>query len=222
MATKTIASKAPVEKIETKEEARPRGRPCDPDVRDRILTAAREHFLERGLDGASIEKIAESAGTSKVTVYKHFPSKEELFSSVANEARINKFSLNVKGLESQSPEEALTQVANDFWSLLTEGNTMVYFRFLVMNAVKNPSLAESFITSGPAKIQLAIARLLGRFNEKGVLSIDDPCIAAEQFVGMLKGGEHLNGMLGLPWRKPAKRKEYVNACVAMFLRAYGK
>ena len=45
----------------------------------RILEEAERLFLRLGLRAASIEEIAASAGVSKVTLYKHFGSKDDLF-----------------------------------------------------------------------------------------------------------------------------------------------
>jgi AcrR family transcriptional regulator len=46
---------------------------------ERILEAAFEEFTKNGYDSASMEKIAEAAGVSKVTVYNHFVTKDQLF-----------------------------------------------------------------------------------------------------------------------------------------------
>ena len=52
------------------------------DVKGRILNAAREVFLKRGFQSASIDEIAVMAPASKPTIYAHFPGKEALFSAV--------------------------------------------------------------------------------------------------------------------------------------------
>ena len=51
--------------------------------RDKVLTAARIQFAERGLD-ASIEAIARDAGVGVGTVYRHFPTKEDLLQALAD------------------------------------------------------------------------------------------------------------------------------------------
>ncbi|MGW6934364.1 TetR/AcrR family transcriptional regulator [Lentzea sp. NPDC054927] len=58
------------------------GRPRDPEADHAILTAAFELFLERGLDGTSIEQVAKRAGVTRATVYRRFATKEELLFSV--------------------------------------------------------------------------------------------------------------------------------------------
>ena len=57
---------------------RGRGRPRDPAVDTAILRAAFDLFIERGIDGASIEQIARRADVGKLTVYRRWSSKEDL------------------------------------------------------------------------------------------------------------------------------------------------
>lgn len=61
--------------------ARPRG-----DIEPRVLEAARKRFLEQGVDGASLRKIAEDAGTNIGMIYYYFPTKEALFEAVVSHA----------------------------------------------------------------------------------------------------------------------------------------
>ena len=46
--------------------------------RERILAAARELFYRHGIRAVGVESIAEAAGTNKMTLYRHFSSKDEL------------------------------------------------------------------------------------------------------------------------------------------------
>lgn len=63
------------------------GRPRDPEIDEAILRAAVELFLERGMDGASIEQIARRAGVTRVTVYRRWAGKEELILHALENAR---------------------------------------------------------------------------------------------------------------------------------------
>jgi len=50
-----------------------------------IIHSATNEFLVKGLDAASMHNIAETAGVSKRTLYKYFPSKDELYSALIDE-----------------------------------------------------------------------------------------------------------------------------------------
>ncbi|MER8843707.1 MULTISPECIES: TetR/AcrR family transcriptional regulator [Mesorhizobium] len=46
--------------------------------RDRILETARDMFHKHGIKGVGVDAITEAAGTNKMTLYRHFKSKDEL------------------------------------------------------------------------------------------------------------------------------------------------
>jgi AcrR family transcriptional regulator len=55
-----------------------RSSPARPAPRERILAAARELFYRHGIRGVGVDAIAEAAGTNKMTLYRHFASKDLL------------------------------------------------------------------------------------------------------------------------------------------------
>ena len=46
--------------------------------RERILSVAADQFYRHGIRAVGVESIAEAAGTNKMTLYRHFASKDEL------------------------------------------------------------------------------------------------------------------------------------------------
>ena len=77
--------------------------------RDRIFACAQDLFHRRGIRGVGVEAIAEAAGTSKMALYRHFNSKDELILEY----------LNYKGrksdevwaeIEAENPGDAVGQV----------------------------------------------------------------------------------------------------------------
>jgi AcrR family transcriptional regulator len=90
---------------------------ADPEVqisragkpRDRIFDCAQDLFHRKGIRGVGVEAIAEAAGTSKMALYRHFDSKDELILEY----------LNYKGqksdeiwaeIEAQNPGDAAGQI----------------------------------------------------------------------------------------------------------------
>jgi AcrR family transcriptional regulator len=59
------------------------GERLDPEAtRARILAAASDVFIRRGIHAVGINEIAEAAGASKLTIYKNFGSKDGLVEAV--------------------------------------------------------------------------------------------------------------------------------------------
>ncbi len=57
------------------------------EIRDEILSAARDEFRSRGFSGASMQRIAGRAGLSVSNIYNYFSGKEALFSQIVDGAR---------------------------------------------------------------------------------------------------------------------------------------
>ena len=49
-----------------------------PSARDRILSAAYELFSRRGIRDVGVDEVIERAGVAKASLYRHFPSKDDL------------------------------------------------------------------------------------------------------------------------------------------------
>jgi AcrR family transcriptional regulator len=56
-----------------------------PPPRERILAAARNLFYRHGIRAVGVDSIAEAATTNKMTLYRHFGSKDELVAAYLSE-----------------------------------------------------------------------------------------------------------------------------------------
>ncbi|HTY60198.1 MAG TPA: TetR/AcrR family transcriptional regulator [Bacteroidota bacterium] len=61
----------------------------EPDEKERILEAAARQFMEHGISKVTLDEIASDLRMSKKTMYKYFPSKEDLLKNIIH-ARIKK------------------------------------------------------------------------------------------------------------------------------------
>lgn len=59
--------------------AAPRKRRTAPEIRRRLLDAARDEFAERGYAGATTSAISKRADVAEIQMFRYFPSKAELF-----------------------------------------------------------------------------------------------------------------------------------------------
>ncbi|MFE7239461.1 TetR/AcrR family transcriptional regulator [Streptomyces sp. NPDC057582] len=87
-------------------------------ARVRIIDAAHQLMLTIGLARATTKEIARAAGCSEAALYKHFPSKEELFVAVLKE-RLPKLNPLLRRLTAdpaageRTVEENLTEIARE-------------------------------------------------------------------------------------------------------------
>ncbi|MBV8633562.1 MAG: helix-turn-helix transcriptional regulator, partial [Burkholderiaceae bacterium] len=64
----------------TKDNQGRRGRPVNEALRQTIVDTALELFVELGFQATTMDKVAQRAKISKLSIYRHFENKEALFS----------------------------------------------------------------------------------------------------------------------------------------------
>ncbi|MBN6038215.1 TetR/AcrR family transcriptional regulator [Amycolatopsis sp. 195334CR] len=150
-----------------------RGRPRDPGTDTAILRAAAEVFVERGVEGASIEQIAKRAGVGKVTVYRRWSTKEELLAQavevlVADQVSRPSAELVATGSPYELVENALDSMAE------TAGSPE--FRALAArvlgSAVSHPELMAVYWTHYIRPRRELTRALLRRAQEEGTVAAD--------------------------------------------------
>jgi AcrR family transcriptional regulator len=93
-----------------------KGEPLDPEAtRLKVLNTAARLFRERGTHPVGVNEIAEAAGVSKPTLYRHFDSKEGLiqaFLETGSDVMMRRFE-RAAAEPGLSPEERILMVMHD-------------------------------------------------------------------------------------------------------------
>jgi TetR/AcrR family transcriptional repressor of mexJK operon len=187
-----------------------------------IVDAAAELFLNSGYDTVSMDAIAEAAKVSKRTVYSHFNNKETLFGAVM-QTMCDRFSgLDPSGeLPSGPPEEVLRAIGTSFVAIITSPEAVAVHRIVTSEAPRHPELAEVYYANGCDHFCGMLGRYFEEQTKKGVLEVDDPITAANQFWELVKSPFHMKLLLGLAERPDeAAITDSVEATVDAFLRMY--
>lgn len=197
------------------------GRPPDPRKRDAILAAARQVFVADGY-AASMDRVAEAAGVSKQTIYKHFESKEALFEAIVRQRSDRLTGPLLTAPADAAVETVLHGLALRFLELLTLPDYACILRVLVGTQGQFPGLADHFYEVGPRRSLGRLADYLARMDRQGALRVPDPLLAAEQFLGLVNGQMQMRMVLGIATdTDPALMDARARAAVAVFLKAYG-
>jgi TetR/AcrR family transcriptional repressor of mexJK operon len=94
-------------------------------------------------------------------------------------------------------------------------------RIILGEVTRFPLLGEVFWQAGPKRNLAQIEAFMRRSAVAGSLDIADTGLAAEQFVGLVRGEIQLQQLLRLePAADPAALDTAVAAAVATFLRAF--
>lgn len=164
---------------------RTRGRPRDPEADAAILRAGLELFIERGLEGASIEQIAKRAGVGKLTVYRRWSTKEELVAAAIETLVANDVEWpSGDEIDRVSPEQ-LTKAAleNAAQTAAAPGFRALVARILG-SAVSNPVLMGTYWSHYVLPRRAVTHRLLERARQQGTVAADaDPDVLIDMMAG---------------------------------------
>ena len=89
----------------------------EPEARERILDTAYELFAHHGVRAVGVDEVIERAGVAKATLYRHFPSKDDLVLAFL-ERRERRWTLDWVEAEAKrggsAPEEQLLAIFDAF------------------------------------------------------------------------------------------------------------
>ncbi|MGV0813553.1 TetR/AcrR family transcriptional regulator [Mycolicibacterium boenickei] len=164
-----------------------RGRPRDAGADRAILQAALEAFIERGVEGASIEQIAKRAGVGKPTIYRRWSTKEELIAAAMETLIAEEVDwASPEAIDTESPYE-LVEAAIESAAVTT---TTPHYRALVArvfgSAVSHPAVMAVYWERYILPRRALAGRLLERARERGTVSADaDFDVTIDMMVGAI-------------------------------------
>ena len=190
--------------------------------RQLVLDAAADLFMAQGYGAVSMDSIARAAGVSKATLYAYFSSKDQLFATIIGEAcRQNIAVVNYLPANEVDLRSALLSFAGNTLRFLLQDRALAIHRVVISESVRFPELGRAFYDNGPGMFRGVFGDWLARQTAAGRLAVREPASAADQFIGLLRGGLYLRATLGLtPPPTEAEIDATVEAAADTFLKAY--
>src|SRR5437762_7866834 len=200
-----------------------RGRPANQALGQTIVDAARELFVELGFQATTLDKVAQRAKISKLSIYRHFENKEALFSA-AIAARCHQFAPQAlfEGVDG-SAEDQLMAVGSSLLRTLLSPDVRSVEAMVMADKTNQNSLSKLHYEAGPAHVIAQIEALLRQLHAKAVLNVPDPLRSARLFAALFKGSD----LLIIARFDEARAEDdneiesYCQSAVAMFIAAHG-
>ncbi|MEU4641445.1 TetR/AcrR family transcriptional regulator [Micromonospora sp. NPDC023814] len=163
-------------------------------TRERLLTAARKVFEERGFVDTRIAHIASTAGVAYGSFYTHFPSKEAIFYEVASRLFDEMFATDPSTSRPASPRERLEQANRNYCARYRENAALM----AIVEQVA--TIDEGFRTLRQSHRRTTTertARSIRRWQAEGLVSTDlDAYVAAQALGAMVDRTLYLRYVLG--------------------------
>mgnify|MGYP003288481310 CR=1 FL=1 len=169
-----------------------------------ILAVAVRLFSQKGFRGTTTKEIAHAAGVSEAMVFRHFATKQELYSAILDHKAC-------KGNGSFEPEQMAAEAikrkddrgvfeALALGALNHHDDDPEFQRLLLYSALEKHELAEIFFDKFVRRVYEFMGAYLRERQREGALIEMDPAIVVRCFIGMVMH-HSLNNNLWDPSRR---------------------
>ena len=158
------------------------------DRKLQILQVAVSLFSQRGFGGTTTREIAQAAGVSEAMVFRHFATKQELYSAILDHKACSGDSMNpeqmvaeaLKQKDDRAVFEQLALGALDHHECDPE-----FQRLLLHSALEGHELAEMFFEKFIRRVYELLGGYIAERQRDGAMVNIDPAIAVRSFIGMI-------------------------------------
>ncbi|STC70070.1 TetR/AcrR family transcriptional regulator [Corynebacterium pilosum] len=174
--------------------------------REQLITVGRSVFAERGVDGTSVEEIAQRADVSKPVVYEHFGGKEGLYAVIIDREMLHLEQVITQALQGGSWRARIEQAVIELLTYVEEQTD----GFLILVRDQVPGEERSYATLLNMAVG-QVSHILARAFEHQGLDPELATLYGQALVGMVSN----TAQWWLDEREPAKEvvaAHIVNLC----------
>src|SRR3954470_9272154 len=156
------------------------------DRKQQILDVASTLFARKGFQGTTTREIAARLGVNEAILFRHYPSKEELYWAVIEDrcTRSRRRESLQATLDLQASDyEIFRAIAEDI--LRRNDDDKNRTRLLLFSGLENHRLAHRFFKTYVAEYYRILAAHIQRRIDQGAYRRIDPLLAARGFMGMI-------------------------------------
>ncbi|CAI0832778.1 TetR/AcrR family transcriptional regulator [Serratia grimesii] len=196
------------------------GRPMK--AKPRILAAASELFLTQGLD-ISLDVIATEAGTTRQTLYNHFPGKDALVLETFNYMKdMMQPPINaILAGDTQDIPLVLMRFATVVQDHFFQTKNLHFQRLLIQLLQQRPELYATLQQRDSGRVLQGLVSLLQQAQQRGALDVKDVELQAKAFLGAVMGYPLPAALLTDDIPDKAHLHRLATTTIALFLRAWG-
>ncbi len=154
------------------------------NTKQQLLEATLKLISEKGYLGATTREIAQQAGVTELTLFRHFGSKEKLFEEVLKSYTfLPKLKELLPEMADLGYEEALEIIATRFLLTLKERKAMI--KIMYSEVTIYPDKIRSVYNAFIDEMRSTLAGFFDGLNRRGILQDVNPEMAARVFLWIL-------------------------------------
>jgi AcrR family transcriptional regulator len=164
------------------------GRMAGEERRLQILRIAVRLFSQRGFRGTTTKEIAQAAGVSEAMVFRHFATKEELYTAILDHKACSEAIADpcvlVADAVSQKDDRAVFETLA-FAALEHHEHDREFMRLLLHSALEGHELAQMFWDRNIIQLYEFLSTYISERQRDGAFRQIEPKIVVRAFIGML-------------------------------------
>lgn len=186
--------------------------------RQLIIEAAAKLFSRHGFRGTTTREIARAVGVSEATVFKHFSTKEELYTAIIEAKTQAQQVLGIVGPLADARDDValLRTLASELIARTQSDPTLM--RLLFFSALEGHALADLFFRRRVQAIDDFLGRYIADRVASGAFRPVDPLQTAWNFIGMVTFHILLHELFGQKPPPHLTRDRAVEEMVTTFLQ----
>lgn len=158
------------------------------DRRHQILHVAVTLFSQRGFGGTTTKEIAQAAGVSEAMVFRHYATKQELYSAILDHKacsgdQMNPEEMVAEALKQKDDRAVFEQLA--LGALEHHETDPEFQRLLLHSALEKHELAEMFFEKFLRRVYELLGGYIAERQHDGAMIKVDPAIIVRAFIGMI-------------------------------------
>jgi AcrR family transcriptional regulator len=156
--------------------------------RMQILKLAVSLFSQRGFSGTTTREIAQAAGVSEAMVFRHFATKQELYSAILDHkacgaSSFDPFAVVADAVERKDDRAVFEGLA--FSALEHHEHDQEFHRLLLHAALERHELAEMFWERNVRPLYEFLGDYVRQRQSDGALIEIEPAVVVRAFIGMV-------------------------------------
>jgi TetR/AcrR family transcriptional regulator len=192
------------------------------DRRQEILAAAMQLFAQKGFRGTTTRDLATQAEVNEAIIFRHFKTKEELYSAIiefkAGENRNARLEELERLASANDDANFFRTLGRSFLEKHEQDTT--FLRLLLFSALEGHQLSDMFAASLTARNP--IANYIQKRIDEGAFRKVDAQLAARGLFGMFTSFILSQEIFGLKKTQYYDREEVVDTFVSIFLKGITK
>jgi len=181
-----------------------------------IIEAALALFSQKGFRGTTTKEIAQAAGCSEATLFKHFATKEELYSAILEtKVQIDETLAQAMDMAARKDDAGVFRAVG-LRSLTRVEQDSALMRLLLFSALEGHALAPTFFESQVRRLHEFLSSYIETRIADGVFRPVNPLVAARGFMGMIVHYLLLHEIYGVKRPVDCSPEQVVETFVTLF------